>query len=69
MTDFKRYVTIEDYDGTLTAMTEQENYTDKINHHDTACWVWQFAESKEQAISQHYDKLERWENDPSRDTY
>lgn len=32
-------------------------------------WVWQFAESKEQAIAQHFAKIEEWEANPNKETY
>jgi len=36
---------------------------------DIADWVWQFAESPEQAIAQHHDKVDEWHFNPYKDTY
>jgi len=65
----KRFVTTEAYDGCIEAWSEQDDYKAAINHDETACWVWQFAASKAEAIQQHYQKLEAWEKDPSHETY
>ena len=32
-------------------------------------WVWQFADNEQQAISQHFTKLDEWEINPDKDTY
>lgn len=32
-------------------------------------WVWQFAETSEQAIQQHWEKMNAWHQDPDRETY
>lgn len=32
-------------------------------------WVWQFALTKEEAISQHFEKMDLWHKDPTRETY
>lgn len=69
-----RYVTVETYGGNIHAFTEQDDYKGAINDDDTADWIWQFAESKEQAIAQHQAKQDLWSADmdagrPERPTY
>lgn len=41
--------------------SEKEIYKSEIDFADE--WVWQFAESKEQAIIQHESKHDEWDND------
>ena len=36
---------------------------------DASEYVWQFAETKQQAINQHFDKFEEWEINPNKETY
>ena len=60
----KRFCTVEDYDGTITAYREQQQ--DAIDEHivkKAAAWVWQFAESTKQAVEQHHAKHQQWETD------
>lgn len=69
-----RFVTVESYDGTIKAFTEQGNYAAAINDGDAACWVWQFADTSEQAVKQHAEKHALWEADikaghQEKDTY
>jgi len=64
----KRFITVENYDGTVTAFTEREPWQKALEKNETpgdaaACWVWQFAGSKEQAVDQHYEKHALWEAD------
>ena len=67
--DLKRYVSIEQYDGTIKVLTEEDNFADAINDGDTACWVWQFADSAKQAKEQHFEKMEAFELDGTKETY
>jgi len=64
-----KYVTIESDEGEIKAYTEKENWKEAIDHEDTASWVWQFAETKEKAISQHVTKQDEWEANPTKETY
>ena len=59
----KRFITIENYDGTIEALTENDNYKELLEHPDCAGWVWQFAENAEQAKNQHYIKHDQWDAD------
>jgi len=45
--------------------------SDDISHatDDVSDWVWQWAPDKETARMQHFDKLDEWEMDPTKDTY
>lgn len=63
------YVTVEYYNGEVVAYSPNDNYAEAINHKDTADWVWQYADSKEQAVSQHIEKLDEWEKDPTKYCY
>ena len=65
----KRFLTVEKYDGSLVVMTEADNYKKEIDSEDTACWVWQFADSEDQANNQHIAKCDLYDIDPTRDTY
>ena len=58
-----RFITIEDYNGSVVAMNERENWKQVLVNTDAAAWVWQFAANKAQAISQHYAKHAAWEQD------
>jgi len=70
-----RYRTIGAYDGTIIAQTEAEFEACKDvdramdNESGVADWVWQFAESKEQALSQHNKKVDEWAANPYQETY
>ena len=71
----QRFVTyIEDQDtDTVLCMSEEE--FDKSGPEanlivfESAEFVWQFADSKAQAISQHFDKHNDWRADPEKATY
>lgn len=64
-----RFITIETYAGDVTAYTEQEDWKAVLAEVDTkpadavACWVWQYADSKEQAVEQHMEKHDLWDAD------
>lgn len=70
-----RYRTIQCYDGTTIAQDESEqaacpSVDDAIdNESGVADWVWQFADSKEQAIAQHDAKIDAWHENPNLETY
>lgn len=73
-TIMNRYLTTETYDGCIEAWAESDNTKKAMNSDELACWVWQFAESKEQAINQHHTKHALWDADsqagrPTKDTY
>lgn len=57
-----RYLTTEPMDSLdVSCFTEQDDCTAAMA--DAHCWVWQEADSPEQAIAQHMDKFEQWESD------
>ena len=56
-----RFITIEQYNGAITAHLETDNYADELD--SAACWVWQNADNKTQAIKQHHDRHAAWESD------
>lgn len=69
-----RFISIERYDGTVTAHTEAEDYAAILHDEDVACWVWQFAQDADAAIAQHPQKFAAWEADmdagrPEQETY
>ena len=53
-------------DDTVRVFTE-ENHKGATRNCDD--WVWQFADTPEQAKSQHFTKLDEWEIDPTKETY
>ena len=60
----KRFISVEDYDGTISAYEESEKTKPLDNMYpDWAEYVWQFADTHEQAISQHYKKFEMFNSD------
>lgn len=67
----KRYLTIENQTGEIEAFTAADDYRAAVNR--AVEWVWQFAESKEQAIAQHVAKHDEWgkdqENGTEKETY
>ena len=48
-------------DNEIQAFSENENWQDAADVSDE--YVWQFAESKEQAIDQHHDKFGQWQDE------
>jgi hypothetical protein len=70
----KRFCTLETYGGEIKAFSESEFSPELINDESVAEWVWQRAETKEQAIAQHTQKHDEWVDDvnagrPEKDTY
>jgi hypothetical protein len=59
----KRYISIEHNDGTILAYSENENWKNALSHEEVACWVWQYSESREDAMANHVSKHEEWESD------
>ena len=64
----KRYLT------TYTLETDKvqafdESEKDKAPWNTLSDFVWQFANSAEEAKEQHFKKLALWENNPNKDTY
>ena len=51
----------------VAAFTEDENWREACEPAED--YVWQFATNKQAAILQHFDKLDEWEADPTKDTY
>jgi len=64
-----RYLTIEHYDGKMKVLTESDDYQAALNNDAVADWVWQFAESKQDAIYQHASKVDQWQANPNKTTY
>ena len=64
-----RYLTVEKYNGDVAVLTEADPFVEELNAGDTACWVWQFAETPEQAKAQHMEKMDAFEANPGKDTY
>lgn len=57
-----KYITLEMPDSDEIAVFEEsENWKDAQDQ--SHCWVWQEAESKEQAVSRHMEKFDQWEED------
>ena len=72
MSNEKRFITIEQEDGTVTAHSEFDDYLNVLA--TAACWVWQFAKTAREAISQHPAKHNQWDADmqagkPEKHTY
>ena len=61
-----RFLTIETEDCTIEAFTESEDWKSAIDRAQE--WVWQEADSKEQAIRQHEEKHDKWTEDQLRGT-
>ena len=69
-----RFITIEQYGGEVTAYTENQEWRTALDDDNVADWIWQFADSPEQAVSQHYEKHDEWQADmeaglEEKDTY
>jgi len=63
-THMKRFLTVETYEGTIEAFSESDHEAKKaVNSDGVAAWVWQFAESKEQAVNQHHIKHDLYDAD------
>ena len=65
----QRFLTIDTYQNGTLAFAESDNWQAALGNDDVADWVWQFADSKEQAIAQHAVKHDEWEADPLKETY
>lgn len=55
----KRFCTYRDYDDNVFVLAEGQNAVDIPD--EAADWVWQFAESEEEAVKSHdvkYDRLD-----------
>ena len=67
----ERFVTyMKENSDEVLCMTERE-YIEciELDHADWAEWVWQYAQDKRTAISQHYAKHDEWQENPSKETY
>lgn len=70
----QRFVTYETNCGFIGVLTEAEfagvpSLDDHAAPREIADWVWQFADTKQQAENQHSSKVEAWQADPSKETY
>jgi len=59
----KRFISIEDEDGTIEAFEEHSNWKVQLDKENVSSWVWQFAENEQQAVSHHTEKHDQWIND------
>ena len=59
----KKFLTIEMESGAIIAINENDNFREFLEAPGVSSWIWQFAESSEQAIEQHDAKHEEWRND------
>ena len=55
-----RYLTTTSEDGCIEAW---DNWPPGMTSGDVADFIWQFAESPEQAIAQHDEKIDQWQAD------
>ena len=65
MTRFMSCYTLET--DQIEAFKETEDWQTAQDRADE--FVWQFATDRKQAIAQHFNKLDEWENDPTKHTY
>jgi len=66
--EMKRFLTTYELEtDRIRVFTEQDDYRAAIEA--ASDWVWQWATSHLMAISQHHDKVDEWEADPTKDTY
>ena len=64
----ERFITIEEYDGTIHAFNEHEKeWKKELSKDKWAEYVWQFAKDKATAIKQHYKKHDEWAEDVNND--
>ena len=61
-----RFSTREDDTGKVSAQTEDEDYVPALDN--AQGWVWQHADNKDQAITQHEEKHDQWSNDQDNGT-
>jgi hypothetical protein len=65
---------MELYSGELLAFAEGEQSKQALADQDWREYIWQFAPSKHQALSQHHEKMSLWHRDmdsglPEKETY
>ena len=53
----------------MRTTTESDPFKEEIDSEDTACWVWQFADSAEEAKDQHIQKMDDYQANPDKETY
>lgn len=59
-----RFVTFIAYDNEDVQCLTRDEYLDEPSQSENwEEWIWQFADSKEQAIAQHYAKHDEWNED------
>lgn len=51
----------------IGVFTEKDDYKTAV--YNASDWVWQYAETPEQAKKQHFAKLDEYEADPTKNTY
>jgi hypothetical protein len=60
MNNINRYLTTTAEDGRIEAWT---HWPKGVDSSDVADFIWQFAETPEQAIAQHDIKIDEWRDD------
>lgn len=76
MTILQRFVTyIPDFADEVRCLTQEEFHAAKaVNDPEVASgaweeWVWQMAASKQEAIRQHFTKMDEWHQNPDKEVY
>lgn len=64
----KRFLTVATCEA-IHVFTESDDYKAALNDLDWNEYVWQFADSRYQAIRQHNDKHDEWALDDTKETY
>lgn len=65
-----RYITfLTDEDNDIQCMSEAEFRAAARPLPSWAEWVWQYADSHDQAVDQHFEKMEAYERNPNLETY
>ena len=59
----QRFMTVETYAGDITVHPDGCDSAAIIAGADVAEWIWQVADTPEQATAQHYDKHDEWRDD------
>ena len=56
-----KYISLEHHDGTTKAFSAEEFNDSTLD--EAHCWIWQDAETREEAIDSHMEKYTEWEDD------
>lgn len=68
--ELARWITFSTYDNEdVQCLSEADFRGDMSVSDDMDEYVWQFAATKEIAITQHYAKMDEWHADPTKETY